>query len=184
MRRATKKDVSKVVEDDKPQNVLEAKSEAKSEEKDFDEFTERLELLNEKKVANIIHELPGYNDERTQTFIRNLRMELDQQKTIHSIMSADDEELQKHIGNVKKFTEKYTPVVSRQLSEIRSVCEELRKIVKENKEMQRTRESIGEITKGPNYQELAQSMEDIRMQKEAIKRFLKDAGIVAPPLED
>ena len=151
-------------------------------DKDFNDFTDQLQLLNDTKKENIIEQLPAYNEANTNEFITNLKSELDQQKTINSILAANDEQLHKHIANVKKFSEKYTPVVEKQLAEIKQICSELKHVVAENKAMQESKKELNEIKHGEAYKKLAGYIKGIRECKEDIKIFLKAEGIVSPPL--
>ncbi len=149
---------------------------------DFEDFTDHLKLINDQAPTNVLDQLPAYNEAQTATFIKNLKVELDQQKTINSILKTDDADFQEHVKHVKTFTEMQGPKIQEQLRQMAEVCAQLRSIVDENTAMKAKRAEFAEISQTEAYRSVAKNMNALREQKEAIKVFLKAAGIVSPPL--
>lgn len=147
---------------------------------DYYNFTEQLELLENSKPANIIDQLPSYNYNETSHFINNLKTELDQQKTLNLIL--ENKEYKKNIENIKKFTKLNSEKVDKQLNEIKETSKSLQKIILKNKELKKDNKELLEISEGDEFKNLAKNMREIKREKEEIKDFLQNMGIISPPL--
>ena len=147
---------------------------------DYYNFTEQLELLENSKPANIIDQLPSYNYNETSHFINNLKTELDQQKTLNLIL--ENKEYKKNIENIKKFTRQNSEKVDKQLNEIKETSKSLQKIILKNKELKKDNKELLEISEGDEFKNLAKNMREIKREKEEIKDFLQNMGIISPPL--
>ena len=147
---------------------------------DYDNFTKQLELIENNKPTNILDQLPAYNYNDTAGFINNLKTELDQQKTLNLML--ENKEYKKNIENVKKFTEKNSLNVEKQLNELKETSKSLQKIIIKNKELKKDNKELIEISDGDEFKNLAKSMREIKREKENIKDFLQNMGIISPPL--
>ena len=147
---------------------------------DYDNFTKQLELIENTKPTNIIDQLPAYNYNDTAGFINNLKTELDQQKTLNLML--ENKEYKKNIENIKKFTEKNSLNVEKQLNELKETSKSLQKIIIKNKELKKDNKDLIEISEGDEFKNLAKSMREIKREKENIKNFLQNMGIISPPL--
>lgn len=147
---------------------------------DYYNFTEQLELLENSKPTNIIDQLPSYNYNETSQFLNNLKTELDQQKTLNLML--ENKEYKKHIENIKKFTKLNSVKVDKQLNEIKETSKSLQKIILKNKELKKDNKELLELSDGDEFKNLAKNMREIKREKEDIKDFLQNMGIISPPL--
>ena len=149
-------------------------------EEDYENFTEQLELIKNSNPTNILDQLPAYNYDETNSFINNLRNELDQQKTLNLLL--ENKNYKKNLENIKKFTELNSDKVEKQLSEIKETSNLLKEIISKNDKLKKDNSELIELSKGKEFQKLANNMREIKKEKESIKLFLEKIGITTPPL--
>lgn len=155
-------------------------SEIELTDKDYDDFTRQLELIDDSKTTNILDQLPSYNFNETSSFINNLKTELDQQKTLNLMLENKDD--RKNIDSIKKFTELNEKKVEKQLNEIKEVSLSLQDFILKNDKLKKNNQELLEITDGEEFTNLAKNMREIKREKENIKNFLQNLGIISPPL--
>ena len=157
-----------------------AKPEPKSQEiEDMNDFSQQMELISNRST-NILDQLPAYDPEDTQSFLNNLKTEYEQQKTLHTMLSNKD--LKQQISKMKNFTKNNTDKIDKQLAEIKDISLKLQEIVTKNQEMKEQSQEIKEIAQSQEYNDIAKKLREIKAEKENIKNFLKNSGIIAPPL--
>lgn len=149
-------------------------------EEDYENFTEQLELIKNSNPTNILDQLPAYNYDETNSFINNLKNELDQQKTLNLLL--ENKNYKKNLENIKKFTELNSDKVEKQLSEIKETGNLLKEIISKNDKLKKDNSELIELSKGKEFQKLANNMREIKKEKESIKLFLEKIGITTPPL--
>ena len=149
-------------------------------DEDYDNFTKQLELIDDSKTTNILDQLPAYNYNETSSFINNLRTELDQQKTLNLMLENKD--YRKNIESIKKFTEINSRKVEKQLNEIKEVSISLQDLILKNDKLKKDNQELLEISEGEEFTNIAKNMREIKREKENIKNFLKNLGIISPPL--
>lgn len=149
-------------------------------EEDYENFTEQLELIKNSNPTNILDQLPAYNYDETNSFINNLKNELDQQKTLNLLLEKKN--YKKNLENIKKFTELNSDKVEKQLSEIKETGNLLKEIISKNDKLKKDNSELIELSKGKEFQKLANNMREIKKEKESIKLFLEKIGITTPPL--
>ena len=150
--------------------------------RDFDDFTNQLELIDNNKNTDILDQLPSYNCNDTICFIRNIQTELDQQKTLNSLLESSSQDIKLHIENVKQFVKENNNRVTDQLEEIKTISTQLKNIVEKNTKLRENHVELSQITAQPEYMTMAKNMQEIKRQKEDIRNFLEKMGIVSPPL--
>ena len=147
---------------------------------DYNNFTKQLELIDSSKATNILDQLPSYNSNDTSLFINDLRTELDQQKTLNLMLENKD--YKKNIESIKKFTDLNSGKVEKQLNEIKKVSNSLQKLIIKNDQLKKDNQELLESSEGEEFKNLAKNMREIKREKENIKNFLKNLGIISPPL--
>tara|TARA_B110000444_G_scaffold191462_1_gene181211 strand:- start:1304 stop:1753 length:450 start_codon:yes stop_codon:yes gene_type:complete len=147
---------------------------------DYDEYKIEIECLNEN---DLIQELPSYSINNTQTFIRKLKRELDQQKTINNILKSDEDEIVKHKEYIKQFSKNFSPKIKIQLQEIKNISNSLQDLVSENNELKKSRNELADIYSNKEYTELAKSLTELREEKKILIDFLKNMNITTPQLD-
>lgn len=150
--------------------------------RDFNDFTNQLDLIDNNKNTDILDQLPSYNCNDTVCFIRNIQTELDQQKTLNSLLESSSSDIKQHIENVKQFVKENNNRVSNQLEEIKTISNELKNLVEKNTKLREKHVELNQITAQPEYMSMAKNMQEIKRQKEDIRNFLEKMGIVSPPL--
>ena len=144
-------------------------------ETDQNDFIEELNSYNSKN--NIVNQLPAYNIEETDYFIKNLEIEYEQQKTLNSILKKND--TSKEIEKIKKFIDDNNSNIDVQLDKLINLSKELENIVLENKELQENNDELKKITNSEKYNQIAKKLKSIKKTKENIKDFLGQNGIIS-----
>ena len=151
-------------------------------ERDFNDFTRQLELIDNNKNTDILDQLPSYNCNDTTCFIRNIQSELDQQKTLNTLLESSSADIKRHIDNIKQFVKENNNRVSNQLEQIKTISSQLKNIIEKNNQLRENHSELKQITSNSEYQSMAKNMQEIKRQKENIRNFLEKMGIVSPPL--
>lgn len=146
---------------------------------DMNDFSQQMDLISNRST-NIIDQLPAYNPEDTQSFLNNLKTEYEQQKTLNNMLNNKD--LKEQLSKMKDFTKNNTEKIDKQLTEIKDISFKLQEIVTKNQEMKEQSQEIKEMAQSSEYNDIAKKLRDIKAEKENIKNFLKNSGIIAPPL--
>lgn len=149
------------------------------EEIDLKDFSNELDVIGNRST-NIIDQLPSYNSEDTQSFMNNLRTELDQQKTLNNMLENKD--LKSQLDKIKDFTKKNSGKIDKQLTDLKSISNELQEVIARNQALKEQSEEIKEIAQSSEYNNIARKLREIKAEKENIKNFLKNSGIISPPL--
>lgn len=136
-------------------------------------FIEELNLYNNKN--NIINQLPAYNAEDTNYFIKNLETEYQQQKTLNLILKKKD--TSKEIENIETFINNNN--IDVQLDKLINISEELKNIVIDNKKLQENNNELKKLINSKKYNETAIKLKSIKKTKEDIKDFLGKNGIIS-----
>jgi hypothetical protein len=142
---------------------------------DMEDFTKQLNMLE--KDTNIMSQLPSYNIKDTDYFINNLENELDQQKTLQMILENKD--FDKQLKNIKTFIDNNSDKIDNQLENLKNVSGNIRNIVLENEKLQEDKADLKEILNSKQYNDIANKMREIKMEKEKIRCFLREKGIIS-----
>ena len=142
---------------------------------DIEDFTKQLNMLD--KDANIMNQLPSYNIKDTDYFINNLENELDQQKTVNMILENKD--FDKQLKNIKTFIDNNSDKIDKQLENLKNLSENIQTVVLENEKLQEDKADLKEILNSQQYKDIANKMREIKMEKEKIKGFLREKGIIS-----
>ena len=146
---------------------------------DMNDFSQQMDLISNRST-NIIDQLPAYNPEDTQSFLNNLKTEYEQQKTLNNMLNNKD--LKEQLSKMKDFTKNNTEKIDNQLTEIKDISFKLQEIVTKNQEMKEQSQEIKDMAQSSEYNDIAKKLRDIKAEKENIKNFLKNSGIISPPL--
>jgi ATP phosphoribosyltransferase regulatory subunit HisZ len=142
---------------------------------DMEDFTKQLNMLE--KDTNIMSQLPSYNIKDTDYFINNLENELDQQKTLQMILENKD--FDKQLKNIKTFIDNNSDKIDKQLENLKNVSGNIQNIVLENEKLQEDKTDLKEILNSQQYKDIANKMREIKMEKEKIRGFLREKGIIS-----
>ena len=137
-------------------------------------FIEELNLYNNKN--NIVNQLPAYNIEDTDYFIKNLETECEQQKTLNLILKK---ETSKEIDDIKKFIDDNDSNIDKQLEKLINISGELKTVVLENKQLQEANNELKNLTNSKKYNDISNKLKSIKKTKEDIKDFLGQNGIIS-----
>ena len=142
---------------------------------DMEDFTKQLNMLE--KDTNIMSQLPSYNIKDTDYFINNLENELDQQKTLQMILENKD--FDKQLKNIKTFIDNNSDKIDKQLENLKDLSGNIQNIVLENEKLQEEKSDLKEILNSQQYKDIANKMREIKMEKEKIRSFLREKGIIS-----
>ena len=142
---------------------------------DIEDFTKQLNMLD--KDANIMNQLPSYNIKDTDYFINNLENELDQQKTVNMILENKD--FDKQLKNIKTFIDNNSDKIDKQLENLKNLSENIQTVVLENEKLQEDKADLKEILNSQQYKNIANKMREIKKEKEKIRLFLQEKGIIS-----
>ena len=142
---------------------------------DMEDFTKQLNMLE--KDTNIMSQLPSYNIKDTDYFINNLENELDQQKTLHMILENKD--FDKQLKNIKTFIDNNSDKIDKQLENLKNLSNNIQNVVLENEKLQEDKADLKEILNSQQYKDIANKMREIKMEKEKIRGFLREKGIIS-----
>ena len=142
---------------------------------DMEDFTKQLNILE--KDTNIMSQLPSYNIKDTDYFINNLENELDQQKTLQMILENKD--FDKQLKNIKTFIDNNSDKIDKQLENLKDLSGNIQNIVLENEKLQEDKVDLKEILNSQQYKDIANKMREIKMEKEKIRCFLREKGIIS-----
>ena len=142
---------------------------------DMEDFTKQLNMLE--KDTNIMSQLPSYNIKDTDYFINNLENELDQQKTVNMILENKD--FDKQLKNIKTFIDNNSDKIDKQLENLKNLSENIQTVVLENEKLQEDKADLKEILNSKQYNDIANKMREIKMEKEKIRCFLREKGIIS-----
>ena len=142
---------------------------------DMEDFTKQLNMLE--KDTNIMSQLPSYNIKDTDDFINNLENELDQQKTLQMILENKD--FDKQLKNIKTFIDNNSDKIDKQLENLKDLSGNIQNIVLENEKLQEDKVDLKEILNSQQYKNIANKMREIKMEKEKIRGFLREKGIIS-----
>ena len=142
---------------------------------DMEDFTKQLNMLE--KDTNIMSQLPSYNIKDTDYFINNLENELDQQKTLQMILENKD--FDKQLKNIKTFIDNNSDKIDKQLENLKNLSNNIQNVVLENEKLQEDKADLKEILNSKQYNDIANKMREIKMEKEKIRCFLREKGIIS-----
>jgi ATP phosphoribosyltransferase regulatory subunit HisZ len=141
----------------------------------MEDFTKQLNILE--KDTNIMSQLPSYNIKDTDYFINNLENELEQQKTLQMILENKD--FDKQLKNIKTFIDNNSDKIDKQLENLKNLSGNIQNIVLENEKLQEDKADLKEILNSQQYKDIANKMREIKMEKEKIRNFLREKGIIS-----
>ena len=142
---------------------------------DMEDFTKQLNMLE--KDTNIMCQLPSYNIKDIDYFINNLENELDQQKTLQMILENKD--FDKQLKNIKTFIDNNSDKIDKQLENLKNLSNNIQNVVLENEKLQEDKADLKEILNSKQYNDIANKMREIKMEKEKIRCFLREKGIIS-----
>ena len=150
---------------------------------DTEDFKQQVTFIdNSLQSVNLFDQIPSYNDVDTDIFISNISKELDQQKTLNNLLQSNEEIVLSHVDKIKAFTSTNASKVEDQLTQLRTIASELKEVVAQNAVLKEKYTEINELATDDKYVSLAKSIQEIKKQKQDILDFLKNANLIAPPL--
>lgn len=150
---------------------------------DAEDFNQQLQFIDSSvQSVNIFDQLPSYNYVDTEMFLANISKELQQQKTINSLLLSNEATVKAHVEKVKAFSEANSSKVEEQLSQLKQLAAELKEVVAQNTTLKEKFTEVTELTANEQYVALAKNIQELKKQKQDILEFLKNSNIIAPPL--
>jgi hypothetical protein len=150
---------------------------------DVQDFNQELDFINNSiQSINILDQVPSYNYVDTQIFLNTITKELEQQKTINLLLSSNEETIINQVEKIKEFADTNSNTIDNQLLQIKNISTELKNIVLQNTTLKQKYSQVNELSNNERYIALAKNIQEIKQQKQDILDFLKNNGVIAPPL--
>ena len=140
------------------------------ENKDYEDFTKELKLIDNNKNTDLLDQLPSYNYNETSIFINNLKTEYDQQKTLNMVL--ENKNYKNNIDNIKKFTSENNCKIEKQLIELKTVSESLQNIIMKNNKLKTDNEELMKISKSKEYNEIVNNIIELKVKKDKNMRII------------
>lgn len=132
--------------------------------------------MNIDQIANtttdIMNQISSYSQEDVDNYTILLKTELDTQKKLNNALQENGYE--DNISSINKFIDNNENNINIQLEELANICDELKAIVKENKEM---KSSYEEALSSEKYTNISIKLKDIKTLRLNMQDFLSKAGI-------
>ena len=125
--------------------------------------------------TNILDQIPGYNYETMNMFVRNLQQEYDDQLRMNDVMESENYE--SNIEKIKDFVTSYKDQVEIQTIKLERIVNDLKDIVNKNKELQEERVDYHELINSHEARDIAIQLRKMRSLKTEVLHFLQESGI-------
>jgi len=125
--------------------------------------------------TNILDQLPSYNSYQNNAFIRSLNIEYDEQCSLNKMLLSDD--ISNKSEKIKEFVSGQSDNVNNELDSLEKVVNDLKKICRENKNLENEKEELQELINSPECNEIANKMRKIKSLKTDILLFLDQMGL-------
>lgn len=125
--------------------------------------------------SNILDLLPSYNVESVDNYVDYLERELQEQKGLNTILK--DEDYKKNIDKIDTFIKTNGNNVDDQLNKLVKLIPELKNVIKENHELEKSKKEYVLLSESPEAQRIAKQMRKIKKLKNDIKFFLQEQGL-------
>lgn len=125
--------------------------------------------------TNILDQLPSYNSYQNNAFIRSLNIEYDEQCSLNKMLLSDD--ISNKSEKIKEFVSGQSDNVNNELDSLEKLVNDLKKICRENKNLENEKEELQELINSPECNEIANKMRKIKSLKTDILLFLDQMGL-------
>lgn len=132
-----------------------------------------LNLLERK--TTIIDQIPNYNSQSLESYIKRLDRELQEQQQINTILQ--DENYDKNITEINHFLDTHSTQVENQLDNIKNIVPQLKKLILDNKKLKQNKQEYNDLLQSAQSQHIAQKMLQIKSIKNDISSFLEENGV-------
>tara|TARA_X000000950_G_C13885680_1_gene648718 strand:+ start:1108 stop:1512 length:405 start_codon:yes stop_codon:yes gene_type:complete len=131
--------------------------------------------MEEKNIVNV---LPSYSRSGVEGTILELKRELREQKEVNSILkeSNNDEKIQE----IKNFVQRNEGDIDDQIYRLGQVIEEIKKIVNDNLNLEKSQENYDELIQSHDSKRVAEKIVKLKNMKKDALIFLESAGIILP----
>ena len=126
-------------------------------------------------TTNIMDQIPSYNAESINNYIKNLEKELEEQKGLNMILK--DEDYGKNVEEISSFIENKSGDVDVQLEKLERLVPELKILITENHKLENEKEAYAQLSQSTASQNIASRMRRIKQLKQDIKFFLEEQGL-------
>jgi hypothetical protein len=136
-----------------------------------------MSIINGNKKVSIIEQLSGYNADNIEQEIKSLKKTLEEHQRLNIILKEDSNEIDKNISNIEFFVENYSDQVQQQEKELKSLFENLKLVILENKKLEESNEKLKETEQKEEIIEIANKLKNIKKLKKEMEFFLEENGI-------
>ena len=94
-------------------------------------------------------------------------------------MILENKDFDKQLKNIKTFIDNNSDKIDKQLENLKNLSGNIQNIVLENEKLQEDKADLKEILNSQQYKDIANKMREIKMEKEKIRNFLREKGIIS-----
>lgn len=130
------------------------------------------------QTPNIITVLPTYSRTGIESTILELKRELKEQKQVNRLLKEQD--YQEKATEIQNFVERNEPELDDQFSRLANIVSEVKEVVRENIELEKSGEKYDTLVKSENARRVAEKMLKLKALKKDALVFLEESGIIIP----
>ena len=94
-------------------------------------------------------------------------------------MILENKDFDKQLKNIKTFIDNNSDKIDKQLENLKNLSENIQTVVLENEKLQEDKTDLKEILNSQQYKDIANKMREIKKEKEKIRLFLQEKGIIS-----
>ena len=133
-----------------------------------------IKIQNEKE-PNIMEQMVSYNKNITNTLIEQLNKEYLEQIEINKILKEKDYD--ESVKEIEEFVENNKENIEEQVLNLENVYILLKKVLKENNELQEDKDEYKELLEEEEVKKIAGNMKKLKSLKNSVMLFLQENGI-------
>lgn len=128
------------------------------------------------ELNNILKGMVSYDSNKIEETILNLNQELKEQQQINTVLK--DKDFEKKSKKVLDFIERNDGEITDQIYRLAEVVSSLKKVVKENSELDEVKEDYEELVNSDKSVEVANKLQELKKIKKSAMLFLEKSGII------
>ena len=128
------------------------------------------------ELNNILKGMVSYDSDKIEETILNLNQELKEQQQINTVLK--DKDFEKKSKKVLDFIERNDGEITDQIYRLAEVVSNLKKVVKENSELDEVKEDYEDLVNSDKSVEVANKLQELKKIKKSAMLFLEKSGII------
>ena len=126
------------------------------------------------ELNNILKGMVSYDSNKIEETILNLNQELKEQQQINTVLK--DKDFEKKSKKVLDFIERNDGEITDQIYRLAEVVSNLKKVVKENSELDEVKEDYEDLVNSDKSVEVANKLQELKKIKKSAMLFFREIG--------